>query len=66
MTFPRLRELGRYWRRCPPAHVQLAGLMAGLAGLAGGAAPAGPDSPAETATLQEFIADWQSIGGLMA
>ena len=62
MTFPRLRELGNYWRRSPPAHVQLAGLLAALAGFTGGAAP---DGPGETATLDEFIADWQSIGGLI-
>ncbi|MBM4301652.1 MAG: hypothetical protein FJ121_08995 [Deltaproteobacteria bacterium] len=64
MTFPRLRELGSYWRRYPPAHVQMARLMSGLAGLADGPAPA--DGPGETATLQEFIADWQALGGLMA
>lgn len=63
MTFPRLRELGNYWRRSPPAHVQLAGLVAGLAGALGGGA--GPAGSAETATLDEFIADWQSIGGMI-
>lgn len=66
MTFPRLRELCNYWRCFPPAHVQMATLMSALAGLVGGAAPAGLDAPQETATLEEFIADWQAIGGLMA
>lgn len=65
MTFPRLRELGNYWRRSPPAHVQLAGLMSVITGIMGGAAPDGVDAPAETATLEEFMADWQAIGGLM-
>jgi hypothetical protein len=65
MTFPRLRELGNCWRRSPPAHVQLAGLMSVIAGIMGGAAPDGSDAPQETATLEEFMADWQAIGGLM-
>jgi hypothetical protein len=62
MTFPRLRELANYWRRSPPAHVQMAGLLAALAGLGGGAAP---EAATETATLQEFIADWTAVGGLV-
>ena len=61
MTFPRLRELGNYWRRCPPAHVQLAGLLAALGCMGGGL----PDGREETATLDEFIADWQALGGGM-
>ena len=65
MTFPRLRELCNYWRRSPPSHVQLAGLMSVITGIMGRAAPDGVDSPQETATLDEFIADWQAIGGLM-
>jgi hypothetical protein len=65
MTFPRLRELGNYWRRSPPAHVQLAGLMSVIAGIMGGAAPAGPDAPQDTATLEEFMADWRAAGGLV-
>ena len=63
MTFPRLRELANYWRRSPPAHVQMAGLLAALASLGGGAAPEGASQ--ETATLDEFMADWQALGGLM-
>ena len=65
MTFPRLRELGNYWRRSPPAHVQLAGLMSEIAAIMAGAAPGGADAPQETATLEEFMADWQAIGGLV-
>jgi hypothetical protein len=65
MTFPRLRELGNYWRRSPPAHVQLAGLMSVIADITGGAAPDTIDAPQDTATLEEFMADWQALGGLM-
>jgi hypothetical protein len=65
MTFPRLRELGHYWRRSPPAHVQMARLMAALTGIMGGAAPDGAAGPQETATLQEFMTDWRAAGGLV-